>query len=173
MEPAGQDPGARQGPGTDQSTALFAEGCQSFLDNFIAGFSRARASLTGCWQWGAITPNRIDSSNDCPSARFLSDPFFVMDLRLRSSPFCRPNWKSFELSGAITRPEFGFSTRVFSAALYCQTSLRLDFARLRSSLEMVPAVDLENRSLANYLEPPQVFPWPWAIVQVSFRTTVL
>ena len=41
IKPAGQDPGAPQAPGTDDSTALFAEECQSFLDNFIAGFSRA------------------------------------------------------------------------------------------------------------------------------------
>lgn len=41
MEPAGQDPGACQRPGTDQSTALFEEEGQSFLDNFIAGFRHA------------------------------------------------------------------------------------------------------------------------------------
>ncbi len=36
IEPAGQDPGACQRPGTDRSTALFEEEGQSFLDNFIA-----------------------------------------------------------------------------------------------------------------------------------------
>jgi hypothetical protein len=44
MEPAGQDPGASQRPGTDQSTALFEEECQSFLDNFIARFGQVSAS---------------------------------------------------------------------------------------------------------------------------------
>jgi hypothetical protein len=41
MEPAGQDPRARQEPGTEQSTALFAGNCQSFLDNLIAGLGQS------------------------------------------------------------------------------------------------------------------------------------
>ena len=41
IEPAGQDPRALKGLGTDQSTALFAEECQSFLDNLVAGFRLA------------------------------------------------------------------------------------------------------------------------------------
>jgi hypothetical protein len=41
MKPAGQDPetGARNG----HSTALFAEECQSFLDNVMAGFGQIGA----------------------------------------------------------------------------------------------------------------------------------
>jgi hypothetical protein len=41
IEPAGQDPRAPQEPRIAQSTALFEEKCQSFLDNDIAGFRGA------------------------------------------------------------------------------------------------------------------------------------
>jgi hypothetical protein len=46
MEPAGQDPRAHKEPRTDQSTALFEEECQSFLDNLIAGLGQ----LSSCKQ---------------------------------------------------------------------------------------------------------------------------
>jgi hypothetical protein len=38
LQPAGQDPEARVVPGTVRTTAPFADECQSFLDNLIAGF---------------------------------------------------------------------------------------------------------------------------------------
>src|ERR1700676_1298 len=48
MEPAGQDPRAPQEPGIDDSTALFAEECQSFLSCFllVSGMPRPRQPMS-------------------------------------------------------------------------------------------------------------------------------
>ena len=43
MKPAGQDPEARPCARNGHSTALFAEECQSFLDNVIAGLDQIGA----------------------------------------------------------------------------------------------------------------------------------
>ena len=40
MQPAGQDPEARVGARNGHTTALFADECQSFLDNVIAGLGQ-------------------------------------------------------------------------------------------------------------------------------------
>jgi hypothetical protein len=43
MKPAGQDPEARPCARNGHSTALFAEECQSFLDNVMAGLGQIGA----------------------------------------------------------------------------------------------------------------------------------
>jgi hypothetical protein len=43
MKPAGQDPEARSCAQNGHSTAPFAEECQSFIDNVIAGLGQIRA----------------------------------------------------------------------------------------------------------------------------------
>jgi hypothetical protein len=40
MEPAGQDPKAQFSPGTEDSTALFSQICQSILSNLVAELAK-------------------------------------------------------------------------------------------------------------------------------------
>ena len=53
MQPAGQDPEAPPGARNGHTTALFADECQSFLDNVIAGFAPSGSCNDPAWETDA------------------------------------------------------------------------------------------------------------------------
>jgi hypothetical protein len=65
IEPAGQDPEARQSPGIECSTAPIAQKSQFFLDNVIAGLGQS-------WAFEPLTLNqRVAGSSPAAPTKFI------------------------------------------------------------------------------------------------------
>ena len=94
MQPAGQDPEAAPGARNGHSTAPFADECQSFLDNVMAGLGRI-----GAWNYPNLDPG--EHARCHPNLRFQS---------VLAAPY---RWSSrLRIWGSGVRILFGRATQV-------------------------------------------------------------